>query len=239
MLLLSLFRPKFEFSTDLTQLEGLKFGRMSFKGCNPEVEVSESPWFSITIHILFIFEEIDGVLWTQNERRRIWLGLGWRCRHWRSGDDGNVSWGIIRHCITWPAVLLKVARQSFNKPPSRQGSKGIYFLLFYLLFSSQIFLHAQQFLEIGEALCGVLCSHFVLAGSSLMGCTITISYVAVVKRCRFFLLTMSFSFMLGGGVTYSNVLLTNSDTQNLLFALRESFRDFHFADNHLFVEGKR
>ncbi|VDO95607.1 unnamed protein product [Heligmosomoides polygyrus] len=31
-------RPKFEFSTDLTQLEGLKFGRMSFKGCNPEVE---------------------------------------------------------------------------------------------------------------------------------------------------------------------------------------------------------
>ncbi|XGW10701.1 hypothetical protein V3C99_012311, partial [Haemonchus contortus] len=31
-------RPDFEFSNDLTVLEGLKFGRMSFKGCNPEVE---------------------------------------------------------------------------------------------------------------------------------------------------------------------------------------------------------
>ncbi|EYC28512.1 hypothetical protein Y032_0007g3264 [Ancylostoma ceylanicum] len=28
----------YQFSTDLTFLEGLKFGRMSFKGCNPEVE---------------------------------------------------------------------------------------------------------------------------------------------------------------------------------------------------------
>ncbi|VDM52322.1 unnamed protein product, partial [Angiostrongylus costaricensis] len=34
-----LFRfRRFEFSNDLTYLEGLKFGRMSFKGCNPEVE---------------------------------------------------------------------------------------------------------------------------------------------------------------------------------------------------------
>ncbi|KAK6057491.1 hypothetical protein COOONC_04992 [Cooperia oncophora] len=31
-------RLDFEFSRDLTVLEGLKFGRMSFKGCNPEVE---------------------------------------------------------------------------------------------------------------------------------------------------------------------------------------------------------
>uniref|UniRef100_A0A0K0DAM1 Nuclear cap-binding protein subunit 3 n=1 Tax=Angiostrongylus cantonensis TaxID=6313 RepID=A0A0K0DAM1_ANGCA len=29
---------RFEFSNDLTYLQGLKFGRMSFKGCNPEVE---------------------------------------------------------------------------------------------------------------------------------------------------------------------------------------------------------
>ncbi|KAL6734876.1 hypothetical protein Aduo_005370 [Ancylostoma duodenale] len=28
----------YQFSNDLTFLEGLKFGRMSFKGCNPEVE---------------------------------------------------------------------------------------------------------------------------------------------------------------------------------------------------------
>ncbi|KAK5967594.1 hypothetical protein GCK32_010932 [Trichostrongylus colubriformis] len=31
-------RLEFQFSSDLTVLEGLKFGRMSFKGCNPEVE---------------------------------------------------------------------------------------------------------------------------------------------------------------------------------------------------------
>ncbi|ETN75689.1 hypothetical protein NECAME_12189 [Necator americanus] len=29
---------EYQYSTDLTFLEGLKFGRMSFKGCNPEVE---------------------------------------------------------------------------------------------------------------------------------------------------------------------------------------------------------